>query len=1266
MSILKRNLSKKKEDDYVKRIKILEEENLRLKTQIKSTQQNGPQNLMVSTWSYKVGSSRLTFNAPLQANFSSTQGFMEKLEKELHAFSNQIATKSLSLLEKEICLQTQEQNLHFIAKGRIHPINSDLIEGVILPVDEHIKAFFKTQYNIHQLLDISQKGIGFFEFLPERKGEKADIKILDMNEFGARILNHEREQLIGQTFSSYFGEMDKDWMNMVAESIREKKEVIYERPSKKFKKVLRICINPVRSPFFSMVFEDISQYDSNRSELGLYKHYFESVLKNLPVAVYAKDGQTFKHTLSNNAFDQLMNLIPTELIGRDDYDLFSKEDADYYRQLDQEIISEKKKIEFETCFQQKNGKLKHLKVSKLPIRLNQHELSIIGIVEDVTEIRAYQKELKERESHLENAEKMARLARWHYSFTDQSLNYTNSFIEIHGLEKFYPVNELLNLIYEEDVLSIRKLIVQSLEQKKESVEFLYRLTNNYGKTKHLYAKGLIERNALGEAERINGTVQDISTLRQFENALAKSEDRFQTLFNAAPFGIAIIDSRGLSRSFNKTVRNLFRLENEDSCFQLFNYTHEIDTEQIKQKYAGLFEEKESAFKYKTRFVLKDKVIVWTSVTVTAIKSYAGKTRFAFTIFDDITDIVSTEIQLRESEQILRNILIAIPDKIFRLNNTFEIIDYYNDKHSFTSNKPLLGFKLCDIYQTDEQKFSEVLTEVLCTGIYKTFSFKTTKKNKSTYYEARIIRSGNEELIVVVRNVTTKVNFEKTIIKSEEKYRSLTENMLDSLIRYDRYGKHIYLNKAALAFYGLPKEEILGKNNAELGLEGEICSYWDSIIGYVIESKKPHQTQFEWNSPVGWRAFDWRLTPEFDDDGMVISVLSFTRDITSTILTQKELLKAKEQAEESDRLKTSFLANMSHEIRTPMNAIVGFSNLIKDTSIEEKDLHEYLDIIYRSSNQLLGIIDDILDISKIESGLVAVLNEEFNLHTMLIDLQKTFVNQFLAKKIKLHLNKAFNKDVVVFADQRKLRQIFTNLLSNALKFTQKGKVEFGYRVRNNCFHFFVNDTGIGIPKEKQEIIFERFRRVNETYTRDFGGTGLGLSIAKNFVAILGGSIHVESEPGKGACFSFSFPLEIKTNAPYPKKTNPIQEHYNWNGKSIVIVEDEHSNFILLEKIIQPTRAVIIHFSRGMDAIQYLKSNQKPDLVLLDIQLPDIAGWEVAKEMLILKPGIPIIAQTANVMEKDKQKAIQSGCIDFIAKPIKSDDLLVKLNIYLFRN
>ncbi|MFA8436111.1 MAG: ATP-binding protein [Marinifilaceae bacterium] len=386
-----------------------------------------------------------------------------------------------------------------------------------------------------------------------------------------------------------------------------------------------------------------------------------------------------------------------------------------------------------------------------------------------------------------------------------------------------------------------------------------------------------------------------------------------------------------------------------------------------------------------------------------------------------------------------------------------------------------------------------------------------------------------------------------------------------------------------------------------------------------------------------------------------------KEITEERKSKEALIQAKEKAEESNRLKSAFLANMSHEIRTPMNGILGFANMLDDPHLSQSEKKLYVQIINESGQQLLSIINDIIDISKIEAGQISLQEESVCLLSFLQEIQHFFQPRADEKGLKFRLLPPPQmEDTHIRIDQVKLRQVITNLLTNAFKFTHEGFVEFGCLQENNQLQFFVKDSGIGIPAKEQNYIFDRFRQANSTTSTKYGGTGLGLAISKAYIEIMGGTIALKSQEGEGTQFYFSIPFNSsKTQEETPSNQSLTR---NWKNRKILIAEDEEFNYLFLEEILRPTGVELIRAENGNKAIQLCREHSDLNLVLMDIKMPNTNGIEATLQIRKFEPDLPIIAQTAYAYPEDRDKALEAGCNDYITKPIDRTILLNLLNNY----
>ena len=407
------------------------------------------------------------------------------------------------------------------------------------------------------------------------------------------------------------------------------------------------------------------------------------------------------------------------------------------------------------------------------------------------------------------------------------------------------------------------------------------------------------------------------------------------------------------------------------------------------------------------------------------------------------------------------------------------------------------------------------------------------------------------------------------------------------------------------------------------LAGESCK-----IGLELRLDLLNTGEYKWVDLKG-------VAQEFDERGKVTKILGFIADIQKRRDDEQALIEAKQRAEESDRLKSAFLANVSHEIRTPLNAIVGFSEVIAHTE-GECEREEYLDIVKANSNLLLHLINDILDLSRIESGRMEFIDENIQMDELCEELR-----QMHQMRIKNDVKVIFERPAVsltIVSDSHRLRQLYSNLISNAIKYTEKGSITLGYKLKGNMMEGYVRDTGSGIPVEKLNNVFGRFEKLDLLKQ----GFGLGLSICKSILDKMGGKIWVESELGVGSCFYFSIPYN---------GTLPVAGEQN--KPLILVAEDMDCNYELVKAILEE-RYSVLRANDGIDVVTKYESS-KPDLILMDVRMPGLDGLSAAGIIRELNPTIPIIATTAFAFETDRGMALAAGCNEYISKPLEAEKL-----------
>ncbi|MBR6278610.1 MAG: response regulator [Bacteroidales bacterium] len=555
--------------------------------------------------------------------------------------------------------------------------------------------------------------------------------------------------------------------------------------------------------------------------------------------------------------------------------------------------------------------------------------------------------------------------------------------------------------------------------------------------------------------------------------------------------------------------------------------------------------------------------------------------------------------------------------------------------------------------TKEQKFNQKIQTPKgndeITELYNQFSIMLDTINKKE--QERDAAKKKEEF---TNEIFTKVN----------------KSSFDAIIVVDKEQRIKFFNTAAEKLFGYKFSEV--KDNSFINLivpfdqREKAKEIVEKVMYSQLSSEPKETTAINKNNEI----FDAEVSVNSynyeDKNGIVITV----RDITERKRKEKELVEAKNKAEESDKLKSAFLANMSHEIRTPMNSILGFSTLLTKPGVYDKHKEQYLELIINSGKSLLNLINDIIDISKIEAGQLKVKPRKITLNPLMNEVYMSHyqINDMKNKSFELRMKKAVERDEFsIETDPFRLKQILNNLIGNAMKFTEKGYIEFGYKFNNpEQLLFYVKDTGVGMPADKLNLIFQRFGQIEQKDDKNQSGTGLGLTISKKLAELLGGQMWVESTEGEGSTFFFTLPYDADLNTGDEYGASLVEDgNDSLENKTLLVAEDEEMNIVYMKEILADTKANVLWAKNGEEAVKIAKENPSIDLILMDIKMPVMNGYEATQKIREFNKNVIIIAQTAYALTGEKEKTIEAGCNYYITKPIEIKILMNTIQGFLNR-
>ncbi len=585
-------------------------------------------------------------------------------------------------------------------------------------------------------------------------------------------------------------------------------------------------------------------------------------------------------------------------------------------------------------------------------------------------------------------------------------------------------------------------------------------------------------------------------------------------------------------------------------------------------------------------------------------------------------------------------------------------------------------KFSNFLSTDETPvFIDFIDKVFASGVKQNCELSLLNQHKTTVYVVAngILNQNTEQCLLTLEDITNRKLTEIALIKinrkleeSESKFQQLVENIDECFWLRDN-NKILYVSPGFETIWGLPCEALY--NNPNLFFEkihpDDIQGVQEQVnsVDFIMNSRFNYNYRIlRADNDIRW--INAKTFPVTDVNGNIFRRAGIAIDITDKIKEHFELELARKHAEESDRLKSAFLANMSHEIRTPMNGILGFSELLKNPGLSGEQQNEYIKIIEKSGARMLNIINDIIDISKIEAGLMHLDIAETNLNNQIEYVYTFFKPEVEAKGLRFNFQNTLSaKEAVIHTDTKKVYAVLVNLVKNAIKFTDQGSIEIGYHKKNDTLEIYVKDTGDGIPADKQMKIFERFVQADIEDKKAKQGAGLGLAISKVYIEMLGGKIWVESEPGKGSCFHFTLPYIVKKEQDLMKsKTTDDKSTIHCSNLKILIVEDDDTSKALLEIGTKQSAKTLFKATTGTDAVSICRKNPDIDLILMDIKLPEMNGYEAVKEIRKFNSNVIIIAQTSYGLHGDRELALRAGCNDYIAKPFKQSELIRLIDQY----
>ncbi len=954
----------------------------------------------------------------------------------------------------------------------------------------------------------------------------------------------------------------------------------------------------------------------------------------------------------NDQICEMTGYSREELIGKNSVILYpSRKEFDFVGNEKYRQIADTGRGTVETCWKRKDGKIINILLSSTPLHIKDLSLGVTFTALDITEQKRSEERLKT---------------------SDRIFNYVIDMICIAGFDGYFKVlnpswskvlgwstEELLSkpwndFVHPDDrnaTAGVRSVLIDG----REIFQFENRYLCKDGSIKWLSWNSF----PYPKENIMFGVARDITESKKMAEALQVSENKYRTIFENIQDVFYQVDASGIITEISPSIYKYSGWTREEligkPVQEVYYNPEDRDTMLVELSKKG------EVVDYDVQLKTFDGQAKWASVSIHLITDPDGNPAGLEGSLRDVTERRSMENALIRSEENNRLLLELAPDAFFQgdRKGKFLLVNQKAIDLTGYSKEELLGLNISDLFT--EQGLDT-----------KPLRYDLLKQGDTIITEREIVRKDGRIIPVEMnskampdgtyqsffRDIMERKRVETALKESEEKFRTLSETAPYAIMIYqDDYW--VYTNPAGEDITGYTAEEIYRMR------------FWDFVHEedreMIRQKGKGRQTgalgksSYEFrirtrNGSTKWVFLTGNITNFNGKPAGIISVV----DITDRKRTEQELYVAMEKAQESDRLKSSFLANMSHEIRTPMNAILGFSELLGQPEATPGDLERFSGIVRNAGKRLMHIIDDIIDLSKLEAKQIRITPSPCNILTLLTTTVESFRSmEILTGKpeVKLALNMPPAGTIPqVETDPLRLQQVLDNLITNAIKYTDRGLIETGVILKETgdmrCLEFHVKDTGKGIAKDKLDIIFERFRQIEENEYHE--GAGLGLSIAKGLVELLGGTIWVASELGSGTTFSFSIPFIPAAPQKTILQASP-RSNIDLSRMKILIAEDDDDSYYFLYHLLKNTGANLSRAEDGEMLMRMIPGNM-PDLLLLDINMPGKTGYKCLSEIREKKYTFKIIAQTAYAMADEKRRCLEAGCDGYLAKPFTKNGLL----------
>ena len=1004
--------------------------------------------------------------------------------------------------------------------------------------------------------------------------------------------------------------------------------------------------------------------NQSEEELRLCEHKFFILFEKsaFPTALSKLPDGTIVDI--NEAFEREFGLTKQEALGKTYNELGINLDADGIKQIIEALKENNSVRRQEVVLPSKSGEKHYYETNIEKVVINGEEY-LLNTTQNISEYKRAQNKLKDSEAMYKAIFESTGTAMLIVDEDTTIVMANNKCFELFG----YNPAQLNEHKWTQFVAP------ESIQEMMENHQ-LRRENPNLAPQKYevklLNSKGE-KRDAVLNVKMVPGTKQsvvsmlDITERKQAEKELQKSEEKYRNFFENDITGNYHTTTGGKILTCNNAFVNMLKYKSKEEIYAVNTsefYFENSDRDKFLNK---LMAEKKLLHSEQT-IKARDGSAVEIRENVVGVFDESGKLKEIVGYMSDITEQKKAQLLLNKSEKRFQN--------LFQNHSVVKLIVDPENGNIVEANNAAAGFygwtvgelKNMNIAQINTMQAAawEKVTESVLALKKTSYEFKHRKADGSKVdvevFSSNVDIDGKQFIHNIILDISEKKTAKEELLIHQQLLASVMDTQQELICRFLPDTTLTFTNKAYCKIFGKKETELLGRKFLELMPEPS----WEDILSNLKKlNKENHQITYEASAfkPDGSvMTIEWTDIAIFNENGGLVEFQSVGRDITEKLKILDDLIIAKEKAEESDKLKTAFINNISHEIRTPLNGILGFGQFMAESELNRAERVEMLGHVQNSANRLMNTVTDYMDMARIVSGTMEKHLKDFNLQLLFEEIIENKKQLYTDKKINFEIEIPIGTaGLTVNSDIEFIEKIIGKLLDNAFKFTSRGSIKCGFKIIPGFVEFFVRDTGKGISGDKLELMFQMFIQEDSSMTRGYEGSGLGLAIAKGLSTILGGEIRVASVVGEGSEFTFTIPIHNSEN-PAPAdalKTNQIK---NKAKPFALIAEDDEFNYEYLAVVLKSAGYDHVHAVNGAEAIELCRQNPEISIVLMDIKMPVMNGIEATKQIREFRPELPIIAITAYAQTGDKHRFIEAGCNDYVAKPVKKDELIKVINKY----